>query len=258
MTGARQPQRGAGMDGLGLSSVAGAVLLLAAASGNAQEQPPPSKPFVERVDVNVRSVLVLIRDPLGRRLRNPPGVADLEIRENGVPVEIVGSRSRAAGDPARRGRAGGSADERGRPVLRAGSGHRNRAVALSRYRFSPAAVRPEGGGSRPGEPRRDPGRRATRDRRRGRASEGRSREHERSPEDRAGAPVAPKRGRGEGALRRDAPGDASGARAGPLHSDGRAGRDFERNPDAAGVIRRSRVLGGKEIRRAAGHPLSRQ
>src|ERR1700682_4676679 len=96
MTVARRPHRLAGMGGAGLSAAGSAVLALGAGFASGQETLPASKPFVERVDVNVRSVLVVIRDPLGRRLPSPPGAADLEIRENGVAVEILG------GDPALR------------------------------------------------------------------------------------------------------------------------------------------------------------
>jgi hypothetical protein len=63
------------------------ALLLVAAPALSQEAP---KPFVERVNVDVRSVLVVMTKPDGKPLSGPPPTNALEVRENGVPVEIVG------------------------------------------------------------------------------------------------------------------------------------------------------------------------
>jgi len=75
------------------------------ATGTALSQ-EPQKPFVERVNVDVRSVLVVITKPDGKALTAPPPTEALEVRENGVPVEIVGI------DPARAGRSPSEAPPR--------------------------------------------------------------------------------------------------------------------------------------------------
>ncbi len=63
------------------------LALVLAAPAVAQE--PPSKPFVEKVEVRVRSVLVFITDAKGNPLTVPPSPSDLAALENGKPVEIV-------------------------------------------------------------------------------------------------------------------------------------------------------------------------
>ena len=63
--------------------------LLFAAAATLPNQIAPDKPFVERVEVNVRTILVVIKTKDGRP--NPaPAIGDMEIREDGVPVRIVG------------------------------------------------------------------------------------------------------------------------------------------------------------------------
>jgi hypothetical protein len=66
-------------------------LCLAAFGGmEAQE-----KPYVERVEVNVRTVLVRITDRKGQAPTPPPGIGDLEVLEDGAPMTVLGV------DPAR-------------------------------------------------------------------------------------------------------------------------------------------------------------
>jgi hypothetical protein len=50
----------------------------------------PQKPFVEKVSVDVRSVLVIITTPDGKPLPRPPAADALVVRENDSVVEIVG------------------------------------------------------------------------------------------------------------------------------------------------------------------------
>lgn len=71
----------------------GAIVLLLATCAIAQA--PPEKPFVERVEVNVRTVLVRITDRDGKAPSPPPGPEDLQILEDGAPMRVLGV------DPAR-------------------------------------------------------------------------------------------------------------------------------------------------------------
>ncbi|HEY7113568.1 MAG TPA: hypothetical protein VIA45_11610, partial [Thermoanaerobaculia bacterium] len=48
------------------------------------------KPFVERVEVNVRTILVRITDRGGRTPSPAPGIQDLQILEDGRPMQVVG------------------------------------------------------------------------------------------------------------------------------------------------------------------------
>jgi hypothetical protein len=68
------------------------VLLLASV---AAAQTAPEKPYVERVEVNVRTVLVRITDRDGRGPSPPPGPEDIEVVEDGVVMQVLGV------DPAR-------------------------------------------------------------------------------------------------------------------------------------------------------------
>jgi len=73
------------------------VFALAALGGSvAVAQQPDEKPYVEKVEVRVRSVLVFVTDAKGKPLSSPPLPAQLRVVENGAPAEIV------AVEPARR------------------------------------------------------------------------------------------------------------------------------------------------------------
>jgi hypothetical protein len=72
-----------------------AVLIVSAAAA----QTAPEKPFVERVEVNVRTILVRITDKDGRAPSPPPEPADLAVFEDGVAVKILGVDPAAAGPP---------------------------------------------------------------------------------------------------------------------------------------------------------------
>ncbi|MFY9552186.1 MAG: hypothetical protein WAU32_13635, partial [Thermoanaerobaculia bacterium] len=64
-----------------------ALLALAPPAGPpAQEK---EKPFTERVEVRVRSVLVFITDTKGKPLAKPPATQDLRVLEDGRPAEVV-------------------------------------------------------------------------------------------------------------------------------------------------------------------------
>ena len=85
-----------------------AALLLAGALGppglSAQTQEPVARrePFVEKVEVRVRTVLVFATGPNGKPLSAPLTPADLRITENGKPVEIVAVEPvRSAAPPSR-------------------------------------------------------------------------------------------------------------------------------------------------------------
>jgi hypothetical protein len=73
--------------------VVSALLLARAAAGQAPT--PRPTPFTERVEVTVRTVLVRITDKDGKPPSPPPGPEDIEVREGGQPVKILGV------DPAR-------------------------------------------------------------------------------------------------------------------------------------------------------------
>lgn len=60
--------------------------LAAAAAAGAQQTP---EPYVEKVEVRVRSVLVFITDAKGNPLAAPPKPGDLRVIENGAVVEVV-------------------------------------------------------------------------------------------------------------------------------------------------------------------------
>lgn len=66
-----------------------APLLFAAATA-LPAQTAPEKPFVERVEVNVRSVFVVIRGKDGRVPSPAVAADDIEIRVDGTPVRILG------------------------------------------------------------------------------------------------------------------------------------------------------------------------
>ena len=70
------------------------VILVGAAGVAAQD--PQQPPYVEKVEVRVRTVLVFITDAKGKPLATPPSPRDLRVLEDGKPVEVL------AVEPARR------------------------------------------------------------------------------------------------------------------------------------------------------------
>ena len=64
------------------------VLLVALTSGVAAQEPRPT-PYVERVDVRVRSVLVFITDSQDKPLATAPAPSDLNALDNGHPLEVI-------------------------------------------------------------------------------------------------------------------------------------------------------------------------
>ncbi len=92
-------------EGEGTAARFAPLLFAAAAALLAQD-----KPFVERVQVNVRTILVVVRTSDGRPAHPALVPGDLEVREDGVPVRILGidavqsskpgaETSREAGEP---------------------------------------------------------------------------------------------------------------------------------------------------------------
>ena len=75
-----------------------ALLLLLAAGAAAQTA--PEKPYVERVEVNVRTVLVRITDRERPRSRLRPGPEDIAVFEDGAAVRVLGVDPAAAAPPA--------------------------------------------------------------------------------------------------------------------------------------------------------------
>jgi hypothetical protein len=76
------------------------LLLLALASGGTA-QDPQKTPFVEKVEVRVRSVFVFITDAQGKPLAMPPEPKALRVLEDGKPVEVpVEPARRRAAAPA--------------------------------------------------------------------------------------------------------------------------------------------------------------
>lgn len=79
------------------------LLFAAAAAGRSQTPTPPtiprSRPFVEKVEVRVRSVLVFATGAGGRPLAAPLTAADVRVLENGRPAEVLDVEPvRSAGD----------------------------------------------------------------------------------------------------------------------------------------------------------------
>ena len=74
--------------------VRGFFLLALVPAATAQD--PQKAPYVERVEVRVRSVLVFITDAKGKALATPPAPQDLKVLEDGKAVEVL------AIEPARR------------------------------------------------------------------------------------------------------------------------------------------------------------
>jgi len=72
-----------------------AAAILALLADGAPAQTAPEKPFVERVEVNVRTILVRITDRDGKPPSPAPGAEDLQILEDGKPMRVLGV------DPAR-------------------------------------------------------------------------------------------------------------------------------------------------------------
>ena len=73
---------------------AGLGLLLAAAAPALSQTPTPepvarSEPFVEKVEVRVRSILVFATGPGGKALAAPLTPADVRVLENGRPAEVL-------------------------------------------------------------------------------------------------------------------------------------------------------------------------
>ena len=81
--------------------VRGFFLLALAPAASAQD--PQKAPYVERVEVRVRSVLVFITDAKGKALATAPAPGALRVLEDGKPVEVI------AIEPARRSAAAASA-----------------------------------------------------------------------------------------------------------------------------------------------------
>ncbi len=78
-----------------LSRAAAAAAILALLVDGAPAQTAQEKPFVERVEVNVRTILVRITDRDGKPASPAPGAEDLQILEDGKPMRVLGV------DPAR-------------------------------------------------------------------------------------------------------------------------------------------------------------
>ena len=74
---------------LAIRVLSAALLAVATVTTAFGQEPAPQPPFVERVEVRVRSVLVFITDPKGKPLAAPPAASQLRVIENGAPVEIV-------------------------------------------------------------------------------------------------------------------------------------------------------------------------
>ena len=79
----------------GFGPAAWAAALLAGSTALAQSPTPRPTPFSEKVEVNVRTVLVRITGPDGKPPSPPPGPEDIEVREDGAPARVIGV------DPAR-------------------------------------------------------------------------------------------------------------------------------------------------------------
>jgi hypothetical protein len=79
--------------------VPGAALALLLGAG-AAAQTAPEKPFVERVEVNVRTVLVRITDKDGKAPSPLPRPEDLAVFEDGAAVRVLGVDPATAGPPA--------------------------------------------------------------------------------------------------------------------------------------------------------------
>ncbi len=77
------------------SHSAAAAAILALLVEGAPAQTAQEKPFVERVEVNVRTILVRITDRDGKPPSPAPGAEDLQILEDGKPMRVLGV------DPAR-------------------------------------------------------------------------------------------------------------------------------------------------------------
>ena len=82
----------------------GVLLALAAGAAPSQTQTPTPVPgFAERVEVNVRTIFVVVVDSKGRALGRPLGPGDVEVLEDGIPAQVLGVdtiRPLAAGSPA--------------------------------------------------------------------------------------------------------------------------------------------------------------
>jgi hypothetical protein len=70
--------------------------LLFAPASIVAAQDPQQPPYVEKVEVRVRTVLVFITDAQGKALATPPSPGELRVLEDGKPVEVL------AIEPARR------------------------------------------------------------------------------------------------------------------------------------------------------------
>ena len=73
-----------------LSHSAAAAAILALLVEGAPAQTAQEKPFVERVEVNVRTILVRITDRDGKPPSPAPGAEDLQILEDGKPMRVLG------------------------------------------------------------------------------------------------------------------------------------------------------------------------
>ncbi|MDQ6891120.1 MAG: hypothetical protein M3167_00360 [Acidobacteriota bacterium] len=72
-------------------------LLVGALPTIGQQATPP--PFTERVNVQLRSILIVATDKAGKHLNKPPAPTDLAISENGTRVEIAGIEPASATSP---------------------------------------------------------------------------------------------------------------------------------------------------------------
>lgn len=71
-------------------SLHGLLVLLLSVPAVSQDQ---QAPYVERVEVRVRSVLVFITDAKGKPLATPPSPSDLRVIEDGKPAEVLAVES---------------------------------------------------------------------------------------------------------------------------------------------------------------------
>ncbi|HKF44620.1 MAG TPA: hypothetical protein VKG01_16095 [Thermoanaerobaculia bacterium] len=66
-----------------------ALLLLLAGSARGQEKKPPPG-FTEKVEVNVRTILVIVTDEKGKPVEKPLTPEDVVVLEDGVPAKVLG------------------------------------------------------------------------------------------------------------------------------------------------------------------------
>ncbi len=74
---------------MGFSAKASFLSLLFASASLVAQEKPRQEVFTERVEVNVRMVVVVVTDRQGKHPASAPSTLDLEVREDGTPAEIV-------------------------------------------------------------------------------------------------------------------------------------------------------------------------